>query len=170
MGEINFGSGTGLNNSSTTSGYCYTPLVDGSNILPFNKAAKVDEIKFYNLLTDVHLRIWKGTASGLVFTFDDFTEDVDVDLVGKGTGWLTLTAPTDFAAFAVISATALLFYAHSTIATGTQIARGNAAPNAYGYNAADPPFTGNLTMLVGATTHRFEVNIKGFRPEHQMIL
>ncbi len=170
MTDIAFGTGTGLNNSSTTSLYSYTPLLDGTNILTFDGPGQVDEISFYNLLADGRLRIWKGTASGLVFTFDDFTEDVDVDLTGKGTGWLTLTAPTDFAAFAVTENTALMFYASAVVADGTQFSRGDAAPNAYGYNTSDPPYTGDLTMSVGATTHRFEVNIKGFRPAHQLIL
>lgn len=175
MADLNYGTGTGLNDSPSTTGYSYTALVNASNIETFDGAGNVDTIKFYNSLLNGRLRIWKGTMSGLVFSFDDFTEDVDVDLAGMGTGWLTLTAPTDFAAFEVDANTALLFYAHSTTSEGTMFGRGNAGSLRYGYNAADPPYSGNLTMTVGATLHRLEVKLEGVfvlspQQSHQMIL
>ncbi len=177
MAALNYGDGTGDNDSSTTSGYSYTAMLNGSIIETFDGTGDVDTIKLYNLVSNGRLRIWKGTVSGLVFTFDDFTEDVDVDLTGKGTGWITLNAPADFASFSVTAATALLFYAHSTTSEGTMFGRGASGTDKYGYNAADPPYSGDLTMIVGGVSDQLEVKLEGTLgggggplPRHQMIL
>lgn len=164
MADINYGDGTGENDSQTANGYAYTAMASPTVVETFDGAGSVKTIKLYNYTNNGRLRIWKGTVSGLAFTFDDYTEIVDVDLTGKGTGWITLTAPTDFAAFDVTADTVLLFYSSTNTSNGTQIGRGNDPPNRYGYNSADPPYSSGFTFSVGGTTHRLEVKIEGDFP------
>lgn len=156
---ISYGYGTGDNDNQTSSGYLYTSMAGSAVAETFDVAGDVDEITVYNNTASGRLRVWKGTWSSLTFTFDSYTEVVDVS--GVSTGWVTLTAPSDFTAFAVTSSTGLVFYTHSTNTTGLIIGRSTSGtPKYYGSNSADPPFSGDITFTYSAAA-RLEVLVTG---------
>jgi len=165
MADINYGLGDGSENGTfTSSGYLYTVYVSNSTPTTFDGAGNVHTIKIWNNVNNGRLRIWKGTFSGEVFTFDSYTEIVDIDLTGKGTGWITLTAPGDFTAFAVTANTGLAIYSHSTSTTGTQWAKYTGGSDQYyGYSSSDPPYSGDVTFQDG-TTGRLEIKVEGDFP------
>jgi len=139
---MDYASGNGSNNSQTPSGYIYTAYSGSSTPELFSAAGTVHQIQIYNNTAGGRLRIWKGTFSGTTFTFDSYTEVIDVG--GLSTGWITLTSGIDFTPFAVTASTGLIFYTHSTNTEG--LIPGRLSSGYAGYNTSDPPFSTDLVM------------------------
>jgi hypothetical protein len=159
MADINYGYGTGLSDNNSVDGYFYCVYSAADTPETFDGAGWVDTIKIYNATTDGRFRLWKGTFVGETFVFDDYEEIVDIS--GLSTGWITLTAPADFTAFEVTSATGLGFYSASDNADGLILGGGTGVGNMnYGYNSADPDYSSSLALSDG-TSRRLEIKVEG---------
>jgi len=154
---LNYGSGTGLNNKQSAGGSLYTHYTNSTTPGVFDGNGSVRQIQIYNNTTNGRLRIWKGTWSSQTFTFDSYTEVVDISSLS--TGWITLNSPTDFTAFDVTSSTGLIFYSHDTNTVGLQF--GRSSSGAAAWNQDDPPYSADKTFTY-SSSGVLQVKIEGY--------
>lgn len=162
---ITYGYDAGTSNSTGTNGVLYIPYESTGVPLTFSGSGTCDTIKVYNDSTvGGYVRIWKGTISGTTFSFDSYTEVVDYGPTQNpdDLGYITLSAPTDFTAFAVTSSTVLAIYCYNNT-NGIAVGRVTGVSNQiYAWHADDPPYSGDLTSLTESTSSRIILYGEGF--------
>ena len=160
-GSITYGYGECRNDTATGIGYFYVPQVSSGVEATPTANGNVTEIKFFNRSLNGNFRLWKGTMSGNDFVFDSYDEIVLVEDLTTYGACITLTAPTDFTAFAVTTSTVFGVYANTNNTLGLSFGSGTGVSNQfYGSNSGDPPYSGNLTLTNG-TVRRIELYMTG---------
>lgn len=138
--DIDYGVGTGANTGICSGGTLYTDFASSGTPETFSASGTVWQIKLYCNTNNGRLRMWKGTFSGLTFTFDSYTEIVDISSVANG--YQTLQAPDDFDTFEVTASTGLAVYSDNV----NGLYYGKVGSGYVGFNADDPPYSSDITF------------------------